>query len=646
MKRLFLILSLTWVTLFAANSQAQSVTTYTGTIKDLSNATVTSGKVTFTLKPGIDTSVSGTARFVPQVVTCKITDAGLRNEDDSGACTVIANTSLTPAGTYFQVDICPEFVCSSRFNTFSIGGTVDISTLAPSPSTTPVYNIAHKNESIAWEQQQTFIAGAVTKALNGKRFADQFLGVDACVKIAAAIADLPSTGGVVDATGFVGNQNCSVNPFTGVTKSGQLLLGAATFRTTVKWQTPAGLKWQVIGTGRGDSGAHNTAIQAVTGFPTDGTPLVQIGGSTPGLATHGTTFENLTIDCNGIAKTGPFSADANEMSGLKRVDIAKCSAKGYDFASMAETGSAQNFVIDEVEVYPMAYGTASTVCGSITGYFSGPQQVSNVTCFANPSAPSDNCFTIDRVSTGRFTSLHGEHCGKVVNIGSTYVVDGISLDNTNGGPGTTTIIEINNSSSQNIIATNTVRNGADYSVVNNASAKSYTDDKLSWYFYGNGSLPRTECSSSSGGNACLLGNMALLGPLNLNGFGLLDGTSIPARAGVIRLGSGQFINFNNYADSADVNGISKDNSDVVQVGGTAGVKVVGPLTVTGALDATSLKVSGAALASSNLSDVNALAKTSGTPVVNKAACIKTVGPPVVLGYCSTVVDSAGACTCN
>lgn len=36
----------------------------------------------------------------------------------------------------------------------------------------------------------------------------------------------------------------------------------------------------------------------------------------------------------------------------------------------------------------------------------------------------------------------------------------------------------------------------------------------------------------------------------------------------------------------------------------------------------------------------------GTPTVNQAACIKAAGPPVVIGYCSTVVSSGGACTCN
>ena len=36
----------------------------------------------------------------------------------------------------------------------------------------------------------------------------------------------------------------------------------------------------------------------------------------------------------------------------------------------------------------------------------------------------------------------------------------------------------------------------------------------------------------------------------------------------------------------------------------------------------------------------------GTPTAGYAACIKAAGPPVVIGYCSTVVGSGGTCTCN
>ena len=48
------------------------------------------------------------------------------------------------------------------------------------------------------------------------------------------------------------------------------------------------------------------------------------------------------------------------------------------------------------------------------------------------------------------------------------------------------------------------------------------------------------------------------------------------------------------------------------------------------------------------STANFAASTAGStgPTVNHAACIKSSGPPAVIGYCSTVVDSSGACTCN
>ncbi len=38
--------------------------------------------------------------------------------------------------------------------------------------------------------------------------------------------------------------------------------------------------------------------------------------------------------------------------------------------------------------------------------------------------------------------------------------------------------------------------------------------------------------------------------------------------------------------------------------------------------------------------------TVGAPTAGQAACIKSVGPPVVVGYCSTAPTAGGACTCN
>ena len=65
-------------------------------------------------------------------------------------------------------------------------------------------------------------------ALPNIRIAAYFTGADAGAKIAAAIADLPSTGGTVDARGLEGAQTISSDMFGGITKPVTLLLGATT----------------------------------------------------------------------------------------------------------------------------------------------------------------------------------------------------------------------------------------------------------------------------------------------------------------------------------------------------------------------------------------------------------------------------------
>jgi len=47
----------------------------------------------------------------------------------------------------------------------------------------------------------------------------------------------------------------------------------------------------------------------------------------------------------------------------------------------------------------------------------------------------------------------------------------------------------------------------------------------------------------------------------------------------------------------------------------------------------------------NISSSSSVAQV-GTPVAGHAACIKSSGPPVVIGYCSTQPSSSGTCTCN
>jgi hypothetical protein len=59
----------------------------------------------------------------------------------------------------------------------------------------------------------------------------------------------------------------------------------------------------------------------------------------------------------------------------------------------------------------------------------------------------------------------------------------------------------------------------------------------------------------------------------VRGGAFLSDTANAAGTGQVRLASGDAINFRNNANSADVNGVSKDSSDVVHLGGTAGASV-------------------------------------------------------------------------
>jgi hypothetical protein len=213
--RLILIASL----LLACSAFGQT-TTITGTIKDLTNTVVSSGKVVFTLKPSVDTTISGNARFTPGApITCYIQGGGgLLNAAQTGPCVVTTNTSLTPAGTSYRVDICPFMACASSFNFYAINSSYDISTIVPTPTTGPAQNFADvfSNQNIGGAK--SFVASpqvptpaasdnstnAVNSAwvksqtsFNQIRYANNFAGSDLGAQINAADTDLSTNPGEI-----------------------------------------------------------------------------------------------------------------------------------------------------------------------------------------------------------------------------------------------------------------------------------------------------------------------------------------------------------------------------------------------------------------------------------------------------------------
>lgn len=154
----FIIKLLFSAVLLSAFASAQTTTIINGTIKSLTGSVVTSGQITFTLRPGLDTTISGSARYVPNTVTCKITGAGaIKALDGTSDCVVTNNTSLTPGGSYYLVCIQPSNIApGSCFNYYALGVTTDISTVVPTPTTSPAYNFVDLHSTQQIDGAKTF----------------------------------------------------------------------------------------------------------------------------------------------------------------------------------------------------------------------------------------------------------------------------------------------------------------------------------------------------------------------------------------------------------------------------------------------------------------------------------------------------------
>ena len=152
--------------ILSAGMVAQT-TTVTGSIQDLSGATVTSGYITFNLMPAYGATISGTAYFVPTTVTCQITATGVKANDGVSACTVSMNTALTPSGTWYNVQFCPYGACAPNINWYALQVSQDVSTMVVTPgSTQTAFNVGSVNYSSLTSAGNATFLGLTLTSLN------------------------------------------------------------------------------------------------------------------------------------------------------------------------------------------------------------------------------------------------------------------------------------------------------------------------------------------------------------------------------------------------------------------------------------------------------------------------------------------------
>ena len=90
------ILRVLALVLLAAVGTAAQTTQFNGVVKDLTETPIGPlGYVAFTLKPGIDTTISGNARFTPTTVNCTIVDVSIVSAVGNGVTTTITTSANT-----------------------------------------------------------------------------------------------------------------------------------------------------------------------------------------------------------------------------------------------------------------------------------------------------------------------------------------------------------------------------------------------------------------------------------------------------------------------------------------------------------------------------------------------------------------------
>lgn len=149
---------------------------------------------------------------VPMSVSFKVQNGQVQ----SGA-RITPNEDLEPSHTIYVTEYFTSSGTKVAQNNFSVSSSSQFDIGSATPTAITSSNISF--------DKFTGLSEIDSKNINSRRMCDQFTGASAGAKVSACMADLPSTGGIADASGLVGNQTWSTCPFTGVTKNVHFILG-------------------------------------------------------------------------------------------------------------------------------------------------------------------------------------------------------------------------------------------------------------------------------------------------------------------------------------------------------------------------------------------------------------------------------------
>lgn len=206
--------------------------------------------------------------------------------------------------------------------------------------------------------------------LNGIRFADQFAGSDMGVRIQAAIADLPSTGGVVDARGFSGAQTWSTDVFGSTTKPVTLLLNPSVSISVSTIQHILTNNIEIAGAAVNPNygGAPQAAQTAGSRFTYTGSAtssgMFNIGNATTPIL--GFRLSNAHFNCNSLAASAIVADRMQGSTWSGAVTAEECTGTSFIFTNdgtATDGGTSWNNI-----AYLASYGSPSCVQFSGNSY--------------------------------------------------------------------------------------------------------------------------------------------------------------------------------------------------------------------------------------------------------------------------------------
>jgi hypothetical protein len=362
---------------------------------------------------------------------------------------------------------------------------------------------------------------------------------DACGWIAAAIATLPSTGGIVDGSGFVGNQACTANPFSTAASNGTLLLGFANLQTTVEWEIPSAYAWRIIGWGKkSEINALHTTIQAAATFPAS-TPVVRLGN---GTTAYGQSISNLTVDCNSrTGATGIYSTDIQEQSGIEHVSVLNCPNRGVWMNGSGSDGTgpffAQNYSVNDIYVLPLTAGTASTIACEFDGASTAFHMLQGATCGGGSSTPIADDFIFDNIFAGTATDLNAEDAAIGYLLGHTNAVTSLTINGMQSANISGTVVSLKSGDSS-VFLTGIVNGGgaAPQTLFDSAHLSApLTDFSIGLYAVGTGNSTNgfTPVVSTSPAVPALFNSLVVNNGANVgNTLSISSGSTTSAGAGV------------------------------------------------------------------------------------------------------------------